>query len=182
MIKEGVNMKGVYTYNGEEFVFEYKTNLSIREKDAFVMNVCDAIIDSNYHSLLKDLIFDLQIISIFTDVDLSEVEKVEDVIGWAESFVKETRIADIVRPSMEEGLLDELERALDANIEYRTGIHKNILHEALSGLISTLEEKVKDIDTETMINAANILSGLDGELTTDNLIQSYINSGILEGK
>jgi hypothetical protein len=33
-----------------------------------------------------------------------------------------------------------------------------------------------------MINAANILSGLDGELTTDNLIQSYINSGILEGK
>lgn len=176
-------MKAVYTYNGEEFTFEYKTDLNIKEKDVFVMNVCDTIIDSNYHSLLKDLIFDLQIISIFTDVDLSEeIKNAEDTISWAESFIKETKIVDIVMPNLREGLLSELSKAIDDNIEYRTGIHKNILGEAISGFISTLEEKIKDIDTETMMNVANLLSGLDGELTTDNLIQSYIESGILENK
>lgn len=175
-------MKGIYTRNGEEFVFEYKTDLSIKEKDIFVMNVCDTIIGSDYHSLLKDLIFDFQIVSIFTDVDLSEIKNADDTIDWVESFIEETNIVDIVKPNLKKGLLDELEKAIDANIEYRTGIHKNILHEALSGLIKTLEEKIEGVDTKAMMDVAGVLSGLSGELTTDNIVQSYINSGILNSK
>lgn len=175
-------MKGIYTRNGEEFTFEYKTDLSIKEKDIFVMNVCDTIIGSDYHSLLKELIFDFQIVSIFTDIDLSEVKNTDDTIDWVESFIKETNVVDVVKPSLKEGLLDELEKAIDNNIEYRTGIHKNILHEAISGLIKTLEEKIEGVDTRAMMDMAKALSGMSGELTTDNLLQSYINSGILEKK
>lgn len=174
-------MKGIYTYNGEEFEFEYRTNLSIREKDMFVMNVCDVIItDKDYHSLLKDLVFNFQIIVNFTDIDLSEIDKAEDKIDWIENFINETRVIDIVRPNLKEGLLNELENAIDTNIEYRTGIHKNVLHEALSSLIETLEEKIEGVDTKAMMDMASALSGLNGELTTDNLIQSYINSDIFK--
>lgn len=175
-------MKGIYTRNGEEFVFEYKTDLSIKEKDIFVMNVCDTIIGSDYHSLLKDLIIDFQIVSIFTDIDLSEIKNADDTIDWVESFIEETNVVDIVKPSLKEGLLDELEKAIDVNIEYRTGIHKNILHEAVSGLIKTLEEKIEGVDTGAMMDMANALSGLNGELTIDKLVQSYIDSGVLNSK
>lgn len=175
-------MSGIYTRNGEEFVFEYKTDLSIKEKDIFAMNVCDTIIGSDYHSLLKDLVFDFQIISSFTNIDLSEIKNTDDTIDWVESFIEETNIVDIVKPNLKEGLLDELEKAIDTNIEYRTGIHKNILHEALSSLVKTLEEKIGGVDAEAMMDMASALSGLNGELTTDNLIQSYISSGILKDK
>lgn len=175
-------MSGIYTRNGEEFVFEYKTDLSIKEKDIFVMNVCDTIIGSDYHSLLKDLIFDFQIVSIFTDIDLSEIKNADDTIDWVESFIKETNVVDIVKPSLKEGLLNELEKAIDANIEYRTGIHKNILHEAVSSLIKTLEEKIEGVDTKAMMDMASALSGLNDELTVDKLVQSYIDSGVLNSK
>lgn len=175
-------MTGIYTRNGEEFVFKYKTDLSIKEKDIFVMNVCDTIIGSDYHSLLKDLIIDFQIVSIFTDIDLSGIKDTDDTIDWVESFIKETNVVDIVKPNLKNGLLDEIEKAIDVNIEYRTGIHKNILHEAVSGLIKTLEEKIEGVDTKAMMDMANALSGLNGELTIDNLVQSYIDSGILNDK
>jgi hypothetical protein len=176
-------MSGVCIRNGEEeFVFEYKTDLSIKEKDIFVMSVCDTIIGSDYHSLLKDLIFDFQIIASFTDINLSEIKDTDDTITWVESFVNETNIVDIVKPNLKYGLLDELKEAIDANIEYRTGIHKNILHEALSDLIKTLESKINGIDTESMMNMAGVLAGMGTELTTDNLVQSYINSGALSDK
>lgn len=174
-------MTGVYTYNGEEFGFVYRTNLSIREKDMLVMNVCDIIIaDKDYHSLLKDLVFDFQIIVAFTDIDLSKMDEAEDKIDWIENFINETKVIDVIKSNLKEGLLEELEEAIDINIEYRTGIHKNILHEALSGLINTLEEKVEGVDTKTMMDMASALSDLNGELTTDNLIRSYINSDIFK--
>lgn len=175
-------MKGIYTYNGESFEFAYKTDLTIKEKDAFVINICNTIIDDDYHLLLKDLIFNFQIINIFTDIDLSEIKNTDDTITWVENFVNNTNIIDIVKPNLKDGLLDELKNAIDTNIEYRTGIHKNVLNEALSSLIKTLESKIEGVDTKAMMDMANALSGLNGELTTDNLIQSYINSGILESK
>ena len=175
-------MKGVYTYNNETFEFGYKTDLSIKEKNAFVMNVCDTIIGDDYHSLLKDLVFDFQIINVFTDVDLSGVKDADDTIDWVENFVNNTNIIDIVKPNLKAGLLGELENAVDTNIEYRTGIHKNALNEALSSLIKTLESKIEGVDTKAMMDLAGALSGVGEELTMDNLVQSYINSGLLESK
>lgn len=175
-------MKGIYTYNEESFEFNYKTDLSIKEKDTFVMNVCDTIIGDNYHLLLKDLVFNFQIINIFTDIDLSEVKKADDTIAWVEDFVNNTNIINIVKPNLKMGLLDELENAVDINIEYRTGVHKNALNDALSSLIKTLESKIEGVDTKAMMDLAGALSGVSEELTVDNLVQSYINSGLLESK
>ena len=168
-------MTSVYTYNGEDFMFEYKTDLSVEEKDIFVLNVCDIIIDDDYHSLLRDLAFDLQLIDMFSDVDLGEMKKAENNVSLIETFIKETNIPNIIRVNLKEGLLEELDEAIDANVEYRTGIHKNVLNEALASFIKTIESKIEDVDTKTMMEAANALSGLSGELNTDNLVQSYIN-------
>ena len=168
-------MTGVYTYNGEDFTFEYKTDLSVEEKDIFVLNVCDIIIDEDYHSLLRNLAFDLQLIDVFSDVDLSEMKKAENNISLIEVFIKETNIPNIIKVNLKEGLLEELNEAIDANVEYRTGIHKNALGEALASFVKTLESNIKGVDAETMMEAANALSGLGGELNMDNLVKSYIN-------
>lgn len=168
-------MTGVYTYNGEDFTFEYKTDLSVEEKDIFVLNVCDIIIDEDYHSLLRNLAFDLQLIDVFSNVDLGEMKKAENNISLIEAFIKETNIANIIKVNLKEGLLEELDEAIDVNVEYRTGIHKNVLGEALASFIKTLESNIEGVDAKTMMEAADALSGLGGELNMDNLVQSYIN-------
>lgn len=179
---------GVYTRNGEEFLFEFKTSLRAGEKVYFINAVSNLLIDDNYNSVLRDLIFDFFIVDVFTNVDTSwaftneddeedDVEKI-DVISEMEDLISETNIVEIVTMNAEIGLIDELRNALDLNIEYRTGIHKNPISESLANLINTLDRKIGNfnMDTESMMDMMNMLSGISGELTADKMLEAYSKS------
>lgn len=176
-------MNSTYFYKGKEYEFTYRTDLNLMDKDIFVMNVCDILIDENaYHYLLKDLIFDFQILVNFTDVDLSELKESDARVYWMENFLKETNIVDIVKFDLKEGLLDELKEAIDINLEYRTGIHRNTLYESLSSFVNKLEKTLDGVDANEMMKMSKILSNMSGELTTDKLVQAYINSSAFKNK
>ena len=132
--------------------------------------------DKNYNSIIRDLVFDFFVVRIFTDIETYEVIESHTFIKDAEQFLEETNIVDIVVANMKDGLYDELNKAVDLNIEYLTGIHTNPLNEALTSLISTIEKKIEEIDLDKAMEMANIFSGMTGEFTPESIVKAYMTS------
>lgn len=175
----------VYIYNNKSLNFNFKTSLSAHDKLAFVKTVVSTIVDEDsYDFIIKDLIFDFAIIRIFTDVDTSFINARDDdgnvinPIIFIEQFLEESNVVDIVKANMEVGLLEELSKAVDLNIQYLTGIHPNPFNEALASLVSTLEKKINEIDLDSMMGMAQKFAGMTGELTPESIMNAYINSDI----
>ena len=181
MMKEMRN--GVYTYNDETYSFNFVTNLSASDKAIFVRTVVDTIVDNDsYDSVLRDIIFDYTIISMFTDVDTS-LFKVEDNdnsivtdIDLIEEFLLDTNIVEIVRANAFPTLFEQLEKAVDKSIEYRTGIHPSPISDALSSLLSTIEKKIEGIDSNALMGMAQKFAGMTDELTPESIMNAYMNS------
>ena len=167
---------GVYTYNGEEVSFNFYTSISAYDKVRFVNTVVNTLVDDNYISVIRNLIFDFEIIDVFTDIDTSNIKDINAI----EQFLEETNIVEIVKANIDSNVIEELNKAVDDNIEYRTGIHKNPISESLSNLLNTLEEKVSGIDTEKMMEMAQIFSNVSGELTADKMLEAYSKSDLFK--
>lgn len=181
MLKE--KKMGVFTYKNESYNFEFKTSLSAFEKLAFVRNVVDSIVNHNsYDVVIKDLIFDFNIISVFTNIDTSFISmKDEDgndinEIILIEHFLNESNAVSIVKENMEYGLFDELVRAIDLNIQYLTGINSNTINDAIVDLISTVKNKINNIDLDTAMDMVQKFSNMTEDFTVENLVNAYINS------
>lgn len=183
MMKEMKN--GVFTYNNESYNFEFKTSLSAYDKQVFVKTVVGNLVDdAGYDVVIKDLIFDFVIIEVFTNIDTSFINMEDDEgndinpIILIEHFLEETNVVDIVKENMETGLLDELNRAVDLDIQYLTGIHPNPINEAITSLISTIEKKIGEVDLDSMMSMAQKFAGMTEDFTLDNIVNAYMNSDI----
>lgn len=183
MMKEMKN--GVFTYNNESYNFEFKTSLSAYDKQVFVKTVVGNLVDdAGYDVVIKDLIFDFVIIEVFTNIDTSFINMEDDEgndinpIIPIEHFLEETNVVDIVKENMETGLLDELNRAVDLDIQYLTGIHPNSINEAITSLISTIEKKIGEVDLDSMMSMAQKFAGMTEDFTLDNIVNAYMNSDI----
>lgn len=183
MMKEMKN--GVFTYNNESYNFEFKTSLSAYDKQVFVKTVVGNLVDdAGYDVVIKDLIFDFVIIEVFTNIDTSFINMEDDEgndinpIILIEHFLEETNVVDIVKENMETGLLDELNRAVDLDIQYLTGIHSNPINEAITSLISTIEKKIGEVDLDSMMSMAQKFAGMTEDFTLDNIVNAYMNSDI----
>lgn len=173
---------GVYTYNGVEETFNFYTTLRAIDKINFISLATNVLVGNDYYSAIRDIIFDFEIIDIMTDIDVSNIKNSEDAVSAIEDFLEDTNIVEIVKANAEGGLIEELSKAVDDNIEYRTGIHKNLIAESLSSLLNTIEDKVSGIDTDSMMNMAQSISGISGELTVDKFIEAYSKSDIFKQK
>lgn len=176
---------GTYVHNGETYNFNFATDLSAYKKMMFVNYVVNSVVDDNrYDSIIRDMIFDFGIVSIFTDIDTSFIHIKDDdgniinPIIPIEQFLEETNVVDIVKVNMTIGLLDELNKAIDLDIEYRTGIHPNPLNEALANLMFTLEKKVNEIDLNSAMGMAQKLNDMGKDFNLENLVNAYMNSDI----
>lgn len=175
MIKEV--MSGCYTRNEENIKFNFYTNLSASEKIKFVNAVTNTVVDdNNYNSIIRDMIFDYMIIRMLTDVDVTEISESPNSIDLIEELLDETNIVDIVKANVVDDLIDKLNKAVNVNIEYRTGVKLNNISDSLSRLITTIENKVKDVDTDTMMEMASKISGLTGNITPEDIIEVYSKS------
>lgn len=179
-MKDYDKKNAIYQRGDEDFTFDFYTSLTARDKMSFVNFVTDSLIDDNYNYVLKDMIFDFGIIYIFTNVDVSYIlsDECDDVVTAIEEFIVETNIVDIVVANAEVGVIDELRKAVDLNIEYKTGIHKNPISESLAGLLNTIERKVDgfNFDVDNTMEMIDMLSGISGELTVDKMLDAYAKS------
>lgn len=172
---------GVYTLDGEDTPFAFYTSLSAYRKAQFVNSVSDILVGDNYNYVIRDLAFDFCIVAIFTDIDTSDVQDADDGITAMEEFVDKFKpVVDIVKANSVDGVLDELHKAIDLNIEYRTGIHINPISSSLATLIDTVERKIDGIDLDGIMDLAQSMSGISDELTADKLLDAYAKTNIFK--
>lgn len=167
---------GVYTRGNEEIAFNYNTALTARQKAEFVANVVDTVADRNYFDFLTDMIFDYEIVDQFTDVDLAEVNEAFYQLDGIEKLLGETNIVEIVKENVAPFLIDNLRSSVDKAIEYKTGIHKNPLSESVASIMNTLNNKLGEIDINSMMEMAKMISDVPGEFTADKLLDAYSKS------
>lgn len=176
-------MTGTFTYNDDTYNFNFATNISAFNKLIFVNSVVETIVDGeNYNSVVRDLIFDFNIIDVFTNIDTSFID-VEDDDGnkinpiiLIEHFLEKSNVVDIVKANMRSGLLEELNKAVDLNIQYLTGIHPNILNDALVRLVDTFEKKIDQIDLNSMMDMAKMFTSMTEDFTLNNVVNAYMES------
>lgn len=173
---------GAYTYKNESIPFNFYTELRAVDKIKFINAVCDTLIDTNYYSVIRDLVFDFQIVNVFTDVVVPELQDSPSPISIIEEFLDGTNIVEIVKANVDKKLIAELEKAVDENIEYRTGIHKNTLEDALTSLLHTVEQKINDVDTEGMMEMAMKLNSISDELTPERMLQAYSETDLFKNR
>lgn len=172
---------GVYTLDGEDTPFAFYTSLNAYRKAQFVNSVSDMLIGDNYNYVIRDLAFDFCIVAIFTDIDTSEVQDADDGITAMEEFVDKFKpVVDIVKANSVDGALDELHTAIDLNIEYRTGIHINPISSSLANLIDTLTSKFDGFDLDKMMEIAEPMSKIAGELTPEKMLDAYAKTNIFK--
>lgn len=172
-------MTGVYLKNDTSYDFRFYTDLSYVDKLKFVNSVVSILVgDENYNSIIKDLVFDFYIIDIFSDIDTSELKKSDFFVDDVEKFLEETNIVNVIKANIKNGLIDELNKAINLSIEYRTGIHINPLNDAISNLINTIEKKINEVDTSSMMEMANVFSGMTGEITPESIVNAYLKSDV----
>lgn len=171
---------GIYTRNGVENTFNYFTALSATDKLKFVKYVTNTLVEDDYNSVIRNIIFDYAIIKFFTQVDVSDIDNSANVIDDIEDFLFETNIVNIVKANVDTDIIEELNSAIDDNIAYRTGIHKNPIAESLSNLLNTVEKKIDGIDTKSMMKMAKVLSGISGELNADKVLEAYAKSDLFK--
>lgn len=174
---------GTYIRGDETYNFNFGTDLSAYDKTVFVRTVVETLVDdTTYDSIIRDMIFDFAIVKLFTDIDTSFIKAIDDdgeeisALIIIEQFLEETNVVDIVKANMEIGLLDELNKAVDKSIEYRTGIHTNPLGEALASLVNTLEKKVNEIDLDSAMKMAQKFAKMTGKFTPESVVNAYVNS------
>ena len=168
---------GTYIRNNEAYNFNFYTDLSCANKLKFVNSVVDILVsDTNYNSVIRNLVFDFYVVDIFSDIDTSALKESSFFVNDVEQFLDETNIVDIIVANMEVGLLDELNYAVNQSIEYRTGIHTNPLNEALTRLIDTIEKKISEVDLDGMMNMVSAFSSMTDELTPENIMNAYMAS------
>lgn len=174
---------GVYTRkteNTEEsFEFKFYTDLTVAQKLLFTNSVTNLVVDeNNYNSIIRDIIFDFYIVDIMTDIETDDFKKSPNFLRDVEDFLLSTNIVDVVKANVIPALFEELNKAVDKAIEYKTGIHPSPIGDSLASLIKTIEKKVNEIDLNDMMGMVQKFAGMTGELTPESIVNAYMNTDI----
>jgi hypothetical protein len=174
---------GVYTCkteNTEEtFEFKFYTDLTVTQKLLFTNSVTNLVVDeNNYNSVIRDLVFDFYVIDIFTDISTEEFKQSPSFLNSVEQFLEETNIVDVVKANVIPALFEELNKAVDKAIEYKTGIHPSPIGDSFASLIKVIEKKVNEIDLNDMMRMVQKFASMTGELTPESIVNAYMNTDI----
>ena len=174
-------LNGVYTQQTNEGVvehtFNYFTDLTTSSKIKFINMVTNTIVTEDaFYSVAMDIMFNFELIDIFTDIDVSEILNAANTIDCMEDFVRSTNIVDILLANVRVGLVDELRDAVNKNVAYKTGIHHMEIESAITSLLRMAEEKLSSIDVGEMIGYIKQMGDMATEITPERILQAYEKS------
>lgn len=185
MVDEGESLsdnneiKNDYEY--QEVGFRYSTDLTASQKIAFVESVIGLLIDEDemdYNGIIRDLAFDYVMIAVFTDFDTSYIDNLDEM----EKVVKNTNIVEILKEEVSQDLIDELNKAIDQNIYYKTGINLHSVENSISDFVNIFNNFVKDIDVDKIKESFDAVRNISNSLTVDKIVDAYTKSSLMNKK
>ena len=163
-IKTGV---AIDKRTNEELKFNFQTDLTIKEKIRFVSSVVNTVVGDDYYSFLKDLIFDFEIIEIFTDIDTSDISEATDRIATMEEFVNNTNVVEIVKANSE-NVIAELYQAVEDDLEFKTGVHRSTVLNSLEKFINSLDNALNK-NYDDIVSMAKKINEM-GDIQSEDLL------------
>lgn len=172
---------GSYTYNGETKEYHYSPTATYMEQVAFVNGVTSTVItDSGYMPLLKDVVFNLRLVQMFTDIDMSQFNDDDGLnLDMFAKFDEETGMSEYLKLDLfDSGLTNALIKSVDDNIAYKTGIRRDGITESIVDLINTVKDRLatwgEGLTAEDALDFIDKFkqSGINGE----NIVKTYLDS------
>lgn len=176
-----------FEYNGETIEFNYFTRFNMSNRVAFIDAVVESVVgDDFYYPMLKDMIFDFQLMARFSDVsindyigDIKEMENGE-LLDAIEKFMNETNIGTIMKLGIDINELQILMDGVDKAIEYKTGIHPSPIADGVASILKMAEEKLSGIDLDSANAMAKVFGNMQGNITPDKMLEAYANSDVFK--
>lgn len=177
--------KEVYTYNGEDVEFQYSSSATYLEQITFVNTVTSVVANEDYMPLLKDIIFNYTLVSMFTDIDVTMFETKGNVdIDTFADFDKQTGVSDFLKSVIDEDIIYSLNDSVDCNIAYKTGIHRDSVSTAIVDLIKVAERKLSAWDGN--IDSKEVAKFIEkfnvSDLNAESVVKTYLNTDIHKNK
>lgn len=157
----------------KEIDFKYRTELTLQQKVSFVNFVLGVIFDDDYcFSIIKNEVFDIALIYMFTDV-LKYEEDFTFSLNNIEEMLNTTNVIDILKKEIDNDLIKDLNEVIDINIAYKTGVNVNSISTSFSSLLKTIENKVSDFDVDEFSNTLKKFGDITNGMSPDKIIELY---------
>ena len=112
----------------KEIDFKYRTELTLQQKVSFVNFVLGVLFDDDYcFSIIKNEVFDIALIYMFTDV-LKYEEDFTFSLNNIEEMLNTTNVIEILKKEIDNDLIKDLNEVIDINIAYKTVSILHLLH------------------------------------------------------
>ena len=157
----------------KEIDFKYRTELTLQQKVSFVNFVLGVIFDDDYcFSIIKNEVFDIALIYMFTDV-LQYEEDFTFSLNNIEEMLNTTNVIEILKNEIDKDLIKDLNEVIDINIAYKTGVNVNSISTSFSSLLKTIENKVSDFDVDEFSNTLKKFGDITNGMSPDKIIELY---------
>ena len=157
----------------KEIDFKYRTELTLQQKVSFVNFVLGVIFDDDYcFSIIKNEVFDIALIYMFTDV-LQYEEDFTFSLNNIEEMLNTTNVIEILKKEIDNDLIKGLNEVIDINIAYKTGVNVNSISTSFSSLLKTIENKVSDFDVDEFSNTLKKFGDITNGMSPDKIIELY---------
>lgn len=157
----------------KEIDFKYRTELTLQQKVTFVNFVLGVIFDDDYcFSIIKNEVFDIALIYMFTDV-LQYEEDFTFSLNNIEEMLNTTNVIEILKKEIDNDLIKGLNEVIDINIAYKTGVNVNSISTSFSSLLKTIENKVSDFDVDEFSNTLKKFGDITNGMSPDKIIELY---------
>jgi len=166
-----------FHYNGKEYETKYNNRLiSAIDRAGFMLYVCNTIIaNDNYYSMLRELAFEAALIKQTTDIDIKELMNLDEdeelSFSDIEAFIANSNIIDVLMGLLSENTIRQLNRYIDKNIAFRTGLHENDMGAAIGRLFNSIADKIDGVDGKQLAGAIKTLSSIgNGDIQLESSI------------
>ena len=157
----------------KEIDFKYRTELTLQQKVSFVNFVLGVIFDDDYcFSIIKNEVFDIALIYMFTDV-LKYEEDFTFSLNNIEEMLNTTNVIEILKKEIDNDLINDLNEVIDINIAYKTGVNVNSISTSFSSLLKTIENKVSDFDVDEFSNTLKKFGDITNGMSPDKIMELY---------
>ena len=157
----------------KEIDFKYRTELTLQQKVSFANFVLGVIFDDDYcFSIIKNEVFDIALIYMFTDV-LQYEEDFTFSLNNIEEMLNTTNVIEILKKEIDNDLIKDLNEVIDINIAYKTGVNVNSISTSFSSLLKTIENKVSDFDVDEFSNTLKKFGDITNGMSPDKIIELY---------